>query len=189
MNYVEMIRKKNNYAIILIAVTIVVGLLIAGFGIYPLYKSAATVTKQADQKAVELKGLKARKTILDGLKDKEDELRKNAELVASALPEGRDVGGLFIQVNGLAARTGGTVRSVSGGSTTAGTQAAGTGFAGIQKYNYSVPASFSSYFAFKDFVAASKSALRLLNINDITISSSKTGGLDVMLNITTYARN
>ncbi len=186
MNYAEMMKKKNNYAIILFASTIVIGLLITGFAVYPLYKSAANTTKQANQKTSELNELKSRKKILDGLKDKEAELKVNADLVSSALPNGNDVGGLFIQVNALATQNGGEVRSITGSAS--GT-AVPTGFTGIQKYTYNVPVSFDNYFSLKSFIQSSKTALRLLNIDDVSVSAQETGSMDVVMNITTYARN
>jgi len=187
MDYAEMMHKKNNYALLLIIGTIVVGLIIAGVVVYPLYGSAVATTKEANQKSSELAALKDRKKILDGLKDKETELKKNADLVASALPEGKDVGGLFIQVNALATQNGGKVRSVTGGSTPSAASA--TGFGGIQKYVYSVPVSFANYSSLKSFINNSNNALRLLNIDDISINATDTGSMDVTMNVTTYARN
>ena len=190
MDYAGLIKKKNNYAIILIAGTVVVGLLVAGLGVYPLYQTAAATTKQADQKSAELKALQDPKAILDGMKNKEEELQKSAELVASALPEQKDVGGLFIQVNALADKNGGTVHSMSGsGVVAANAQTTNTGFSGIQKYAYSVPISFGNYSSFKSFISESKNALRLLNITDVALSANETGSIEAVLNITTYARN
>lgn len=188
MNYKDIMKKKNNFAIILAAATVSIGLLVVFFGIYPLYKSASAVTKEVNQKSDELKGLKNRKAILDGLKDREDELNKSAELVASALPDSRDVGGLFIQVNALAAKTGGKVSSMSGSSSPSGATATDTGFSGIEKYTYGVPITFTSYLSFKEFVASSKNALRLLNIDDVMISANEASGLSVTMNLTTYTR-
>ncbi len=190
MDYAELIKKKNNYSILLIAGTIVIGLLIIGLVVYPLYNSAASATKEANQKSTELTDLKNKKNVLDGLKDKETELQKSAALVSSALPEGKDVGSLFIQVNALATQNNGEVHSIMGsGPANASTQTVATGFNGIQKYTYSVPVAFNNYISLKSFIQNSKSALRLLNIDDISISATDTGSLDVNLDITTYARN
>jgi Tfp pilus assembly protein PilO len=191
MDYAEMIKKKNNYAIFLTVGTVLVSLLIIGIVIYPLYNTAASTTKDANQKSTELNDLKNKKKVLDSLKDKESDLKKSADLVSAALPQGKDIGGLFIQVDALAKQSGGKVTSVTGtgATTTTGSQATSTGFNGIQKYSYTVPVSFSDYASFKSFIQNSKTALRLLNIDDISISASEAGSIDAVFNITTYARN
>jgi len=188
MDYTEMMKKKNNLSILLITGTILVGILVSAIVILPLYNSASSVTKEADQKTTELASLKSKKSVLDGLKDQEAQLKKSAGLVTSALPTDSDVGGLFIQVDALASQSGGKVLSITGASAAATTTATKTGFSGIQKYTYSVPVSFPNYFALKDFINGSKSALRLLNIDDIGISASDTGSIQAIMNITAYTR-
>jgi len=191
MDTKDLLQKKYNYALIVGAVTFFGTLLLLGFVIYPLYGLASTVTKEYDQKNQELTDLKNKKVVLDKLKNEESTLRKQADTVASALPESKDVGRLFIQIDALAKNSNGTIKSVTGsnGTVTTATKSAGTGFTGIQKYTYTVPVSFKSYTDMKNFISQSKNALRLLNIDNVGITAGDTGSMDVNMTITTYARS
>lgn len=186
MDYAEMMKKKNNYSVILIASTIVIGILVTLFAIFPLYKSAKITTAESTQKSLELTELRNKKKILDGLKDKEDQLKKDAETVMAALPEKKDVGSLFIQVNALVSQSGGSVQSITGAAQGSTEQ---TGFTGIQKYSYNIPATFNNYSSFKAFINGSRDALRLLNVDDLSLTASDAGNLQGTIDLTTFARN
>jgi len=186
---------KTNYSyIIWVSLgTVVVVLLIAFLVIKPSISKAKTTNLELTARKTELQALEDKKSKLDTLKDKEEELKADAETVKNALPENKDAGRLFIQIDKLAKENGGTVKSVNEGSNTGsadqtGVASTATGLEGVQKLTYSAPIDFNSYFNFKDFITKSETALRLVNIDNFSIKSNETGLLATNLNFTTYVR-
>lgn len=185
---------KTNYAYIIwlsVGVVVVV-ILLSFFVIKPSINKAKTLNQDVTTKKAELQALEDKKSKLDSLKDKEDELKADAETVKNALPESKDAGRLFIQIDKLAKENGGTVKSVNEGTQVdpgqAGVSSSATGLAGIQKLTYSTPIDFNSYFSFKDFITKSETALRLVNIDNYSIKANEAGLLNVNLNVTTFVR-
>ena len=184
---------KNNYTyLIWLGVgVILVAVLLSFFVIRPSISKAKSLNQEVKDKKTELTALEDKKSKLDKLKDKEDDLKTDAKTVQNALPDNKDAGRLFIQIDKLATENGGTVKSVSEGSDTGNqgdVSTTATGLAEIQKITYSAPIDFNSYFSFKDFLAKSESALRLTNIDSFSVKANETGTLSVDLNFTTYTR-
>ncbi len=184
---------KNNYTyLIWLGVgMILVVVLLSFFVIRPSISKAKSLNQEVKDKKTELTALEDKKSKLDKLKDKEDDLKADAKTVQNALPDNKDAGRLFIQIDKLATENGGTVKSVSEGSDTGNqgdVSTTATGLAEIQKITYSAPIDFNSYFSFKDFLAKSESALRLTNIDSFSVKANETGTLSVDLNFTTYTR-
>ena len=184
---------KNKYfystAVIVITILGVLGLFFAV--ITPFYSKAGSLTSEAKTKQTELKMLEDKKTKLEALKSKEEELNKDAETVRNALPEQKDVGRLFIEFDNMARSSGGVIKSVSENiaTTTTTTEAVGSS-AGLVKIGYKVPIDFKDYFGFKDFVTKAEKALRIIGIDDYSITVNETnGGLTVDLSTSTYVRN
>ncbi|MEI7690740.1 MAG: type 4a pilus biogenesis protein PilO [bacterium] len=186
-------KTSFGYIIWLSVGTILVVLLLSFFVIKPSVNKAKTLSADVKVKKTELKALEDKKIKLDGLKDKEEELKADAETVKNALPEIKDAGRLFIQIDKLAKENGGVVKSINEGSTSETTNQGDvsqvpTGMLDIQKLTYAAPIDFNSYFSFKEFLTKSESALRLVNIDSFSIKVNETGSLAVNLMVTTYVR-
>jgi Tfp pilus assembly protein PilO len=156
------------------------------------------VTNQVSSSQKQLNKLESQESKLESLKNQETELDQEAATVSEALPTTNDVGRLFIQLSDLANNAGGSISGVTGGTTvgtTSTTSPASTtattsaSVPGVEVLTYSMPISFSSYFNFKNFLTSASSALRLISVNNITVSASSTGEITAGLNLTTYMRS
>ena len=185
---------KTNYTYIIgisIGVVLVVAL-ISIFVIKPFINKANSLNQDVKTEKLVLQALEDKKNKLDKLKDKEEELKADAKTVVNALPDNKEAGRLFIQIDGLAKENGGNVKSITEGGVSVGSQGnvsqTATGLADIQKLTYTIPIDFTSYFSFKDFITKSETALRLVNIDSFTINTTEKGTLAVDLGVTTYVK-
>jgi Tfp pilus assembly protein PilO len=163
--------------------------------ILPFFNKAQELTAETKIKQTELKKLEDKKAKLEELKTREEELKKEAETVRNALPEQKDVGRLFIQLDNMAITSGGEIKSVTEGGSNGVAQAAtttnvGSSETGIQKVKYAIPIEFRNYSGIKDFVTKTESALRICGIDDFSIMVSQdANGLTTSFNTTTFVRN
>lgn len=189
MNLENKTLKTYSYALILGFSTIVGAVIIYFLVVSPLYASTQKSGVELETKEAKYTELTNKKNKLNELKDKEEELKKQAAVVSNALPKEEEIGRLFIQLDGLAKSSNGTLKSVtkSAGSTTTDTTELST--AGINKTIYSLPLDLPTYFDLKTFIADSGAALRLFSINDFNITASDAGALTVNLTANSYTRN
>lgn len=179
--------KSYGFAIILGAITFFGAIGVYFLIISPMYKSTQKSKIELTAKEQEYTTLTRKKEKLDGLKDKEEELKKQATLVSNALPKEEDVGRLFIQLDGLVRASNGNLKSVSTPTAPVSTDA-NLASAGITKTAFSLPLDLPTYFDLKSFITNSTSALRLLSISDITISASDSGAMNVNITANSYTR-
>jgi Tfp pilus assembly protein PilO len=190
MNTENKILKTYKYSLSLGAITLVGAIAIGFLVISPLYKKTQSSATELAAKEVQYEELVVKKTKLDGLKDKEAELKKQAALVSDALPKDEEVGRMFIQLDALAKASNGSLKSVSKTTANVSTDtSADLSSAGITKTVYSLPLTLPTYFDLKSFIANADSALRLISINDLNISASDTGSITVNLTANAYTRN
>lgn len=182
--------QKYGYSIILGAVTVLGALLVGFLIIKPLYNNTQKSKAELALKESQYTALKNKKDRLDELKDKEDELKKQAAMVTGALPKEEEIGRLFIQLDGLAKASNGKLKSVTKTTAVAATgDTTNLSSAGITKTVYNMPLELPMYFDLKSFIANSQSALRLVNINDFNITATNAGALTVNLTANSYTRN
>ena len=182
--------KSYGYAVILGVVTFFGAIGIYFFIISPLYTNTQKSGVELSVKEKEYESLQAKKSKLDSLKGKQEELKKQAAVVSNALPKEEDVGRLFIQLDGLVRASSGTLKSVTTVSVNTNTgDTANLAAAGITKTVFTLPLELPSYFDLKSFISDSKSALRLLSISDFNISATDSGALNVNLTANSYTRN
>ncbi len=182
--------KKYNYAIMLSTAGAIFSILIIFFAIKPLYQKNILLSSESKEKKIRYDNLITKKSNLAALKNKEAELRGMAEKVRSALPEAKEIGRLFIQLDSLVSESGGNIQSVSetNSEIVSAQTATASAFAGIDKYSYGMPLSFPSYFSFKNFLINSESALRILNIDSMDVSASDDGAINATLIVNTFVR-
>lgn len=183
---VEKGKNKKYYYSIILGVCTLLGLLVGVFLIIrPLYSNSQKITKEYKEKTAILDELKDKKAKLEELKSKEEQLKADAEKVEAALPQAKDVGRLFIEVDQVAKESSGSVKSVSEGSGVNSTPTS----EGINKISYSVPASFPDYFKLKEFIMRTEQALRIVDISGLDMTTAQTGGaMDVKFTANTYVR-
>jgi Tfp pilus assembly protein PilO len=189
MNTENKTLKTYKYALILGASTLVGTVAVYFLIVSPLYKKMEQAGLELTAKEETYEGLVAKKAKLDGLKDKEAELKKQAEMVSNALPKEEEIGRMFIQLDALAKSSNGVLRSVSKSNAGAVAESsADIASAGITKTIYSLPLTLPTYYDLKTFIADSRSALRLFSINDFNISASDAGAMTVSLTANSYTR-
>ncbi|MDD5693547.1 MAG: hypothetical protein WC437_02895 [Patescibacteria group bacterium] len=185
----SLLNNKYTYSVGLGAATFLIAILAIFLIISPFYAKAKKLTTEAKVKKQELNYLTEKKSKLEDLKNREDELKQNAELVRSALPENKDVGRLFIQLDELARSNKGVIKSVAEAGMANATVTTETNFPGVQKNTYSVPIEFNNYFDYKAFIVKSENALRLLNIDEVSIKAKDTGEISASLTTSAYSRS
>ena len=176
--------KKYNYAIILGSITFF-GSVIALVIVSQMIGQARKIKSEVDQKTAVYKQLSDKKDILDSLSSRETELKKNAETLATALPEDKDVGRLFIQLTGLVSESGGSIRGITAGSAEASVTDVGST---LNKYSLTLPITFNNYESVKTFFDKTDNALRLMSISSISLSSENGGTTNANITINTYSR-
>ncbi len=188
-NEKSILHNKYAYAVGLGAATFLIAIFAFLVIISPFYSKAKKLTAEAKTKKQELTYLTDKKSKLEELKNKEDELKQKAELVRNALPEDKDVGRLFIQLDELARSNKGLIKSVSEAGAANMAVTTETGVAGVQKNVYSVPIEFNKYEDYKTFITKAENALRLINVDSVSIKAKDTGELSVTLDTTAYSRS
>jgi Tfp pilus assembly protein PilO len=184
-----MVKKDNseyNFAILLGAGALVVGLILIFAIIKPLYDKNSEMRQEKTKREAELTRLQNREKVLLSLKDRAADIREDSERVSRALPTSSDIGRLFIQLDELAKVSGGNLKSVSeSNSTTTGALVS----PGVTATEYSLPMEMPSYFALKKFFESSEEALRLLSIDNIRIDANEAGAMSVNISAKAYKRS
>lgn len=180
--------KNYGYAIMLGGITVFGALMLFFLIVKPLYLSTEKAKTDLTAKEHQYKALVDKKAKLDELKDREEELKKQAAIVSNALPKEEEIGRLFIQLDGLAVSSNGKLKSVTKTTTSTNTSGSAISSAGIVKTVYTLPLELPTYFDLKSFIASSQSALRLFSINDFNITASNAGALSVSLTANSYTR-
>jgi hypothetical protein len=178
--------KKYYYALAVGGATFV-GAIILLIVINQMFAQSKKLTAEAVVKTQKLTQLQAKKAILDNLSSKETELKANALALSSALPEDKDIGRLFIQMNGVITDAGGSIKGIAGGSPS-DTATSSTIGNTLKKYSFTLPVNLANYDAVKSLLAKAKQALRLMDVTSISMSSPDGGTMDANITINTYSR-
>lgn len=176
------IYKKYRYAISL-GVAIFIGLILSSFLVVrPMYLKTKSLFSEASARKKESTYLKDKKSKLLELSKRESEILEEEKKVSIALPASNEVGRIFIQLDQLVLESGGTTQSIY----KSGSQMSVAGE--IVATSYSIPTSFPNYFAYKEFLDKSASALRLLNLQKIQIYAGQDGRITSNLITETFSR-
>ncbi|MDD3481161.1 MAG: type 4a pilus biogenesis protein PilO [Patescibacteria group bacterium] len=188
-----MVEKKGNdikeykYPLAVIGgATLIAVLVIFLFG-KPLFESMQQTSKELTERRDVLAKLEVKLDNLKSLQSREEELKRDNEVVLAALPESKDVSRLFVQFESLARESGLTIDSVSeagAGNATSTTTVSG----GISPVSYQVSGNAKNYSALKKTLTNMEDALRLLSISSINANLSS-GSLSTDFTINTYVRN
>ncbi len=191
-----------------IVVTIIVVVLAVTFVIIPSFNSLGQVGDDLkDQKSnLSVDGQKLEK--LKSFKVKEDDLRKQSEIVYRAIPSKKEVGDSFIELDGLIHEAGGSNKKVASSDSTDSAQNTGSSGpanapntsssnsqgqtmtlpAGVSALDYTTDVDFPSYQNFKTMLENSEKALRFVHLDDFKITT-KDGAFKVKLSYTAFYRS
>ena len=160
-----------------IAVTFIIFLLALFFIIIPSFKSIDKVSKELKGSKTELKVAETKLEKLKELKVKEEELKEQSRVVYRAIPTKKEVGDIFIQLNGLVSDAGGDSKKASGssgsssGASSSSQAQQSSGPAGVSTLTYTVDTTLPGYLSFKSLLATSEQALRFVHLDNIKIES------------------
>lgn len=171
-----------------IVVTLIILVLTLVFAIIPSFKSINKTGVELKSKKEELKTAEEKLEKLEELKVKENELREQSKVVYRAIPSKKEVGDIFIQLNGLIKEAGGTSDGASSSSSSSSDNASETmAPTGVTRLTYGVSATFPTYQNFKTLLSSSEKALRFVHLSNFKITSD--GSFTVDLTYTAYYRN
>jgi Tfp pilus assembly protein PilO len=185
----KLLKNKYAYSVGLGLATVLIVILAVFLLILPFYSKAKKLTTENKTKKQELTYLTDKKAKLEKLINREDELKQKAELVRNALPESKDVGRLFIQLDELARENKGIIKSIVEGGAINQAVSLQTNIVGVEKNSYSVPIEFNNYFDYMNFIEKAENALRLINIDRVSIKAKDSGEISVSLTTTAYSRS
>lgn len=181
--------KSYYYSVFLIIGVFIITLLLVFLGIRPLLSNNKKLQGEVVAKRAELSKLEKKKMILENLKKKETEIKNDKEKVKTSLPSDKDLPKLLIQINGLVGGSGMPLKNLSlresqvSSSETKDKEKA----SGISDFEATITSS-GTYGNFKDFLAKAENALRLVNVNGFSISTSQGDALDLSIDLKTYFR-
>lgn len=177
-----------------IAGSVILAMLIIAFVIIPSFKAIKKVETEIKAKNNDLFVLNEKLEKLKELKTREDELKKKEAIVNRAIPTKKEVGELFIQLEGIINETGGSNDGIAEGQGTsdansaAQAESAEISAADVAASSYGYQVSFPDYKNFKKFLERSENALRFISLNNFSVSSSE-NTFSVNLSYKTYYRN
>lgn len=172
-----------------ITLTLIVVILAIIFIVSPSFKSIGKTNKELKEKQTELKVAEQKLEKLKELKVREAELKEQSQIVYRAIPTKKEVGDIFIQLNGLTVETGGTTsgdKSGSSSSASPGTTTQTTTMPGVSTLVYENEVTFPKYSNFKALLGNTEKALRYVHLNSFKISDKD--GFKVSLKYTAYYR-
>ncbi len=204
-------KKLEKYYWILgvVGITLIALFVFIYFLMAPLVKGIGASGKDLKANKQNLTFLKDKLDKLRVLKDKESELKSQERVVNGAIPAQKDVGGLFVQIEGMIAASQGSTMGIKEADAGSGTSSStapsdssspGSGSAPVQQQNsaggislssadYSYDVTFPSYANFKSFLGISENAHRFIYLNNFKVDTSKTdSGFKVSLNYKAYYR-
>lgn len=194
--------QEYKYPVAIVSLAILAAIIVLVFMVRPLFNDIQEQSRIINEKRLVLEKKEEKLKNLKLLSEKEELLKKENERVLAALPNDNEVARLFVQLERIAAESGLTIQSVSGGSAAEGfsneqaadqlvdefpIEPAGPEIVAI---SYQLSGSSDSYQSFKNTLAKMETALRILNISEFSISGESQGAGDfsVSLTINTYKR-
>lgn len=181
--------KKYIWLIGSVVITTIVIFLSVPFVFIPTVKGIGTADKELAALTTDKVTLTDKLAQLQSLKEKEAELKEDAAIVTKALPTKKEVGDLFIQLDGIAAASGSVMKSVSGSDEEMiAENTPVVAISGVKAANYSLEVAFSNYSGFKTFLAKSEKALRFITLENFNITGVEENSLTVNLKYKAYYR-
>lgn len=160
-----------------IGVTLIIMILAVIFIISPSFKSISKVSKELKENKENLKVAEQKLEKLKELKVREDEIREQSLIVYRAIPTKKEVGDLFIQLNGIVLAAGGNGTKTTGEnsnnstSSNAGTVSITPNPQGVNSMIYKSEVTFPSYGNFKIMLDNSEKSLRFIHLDNFKIDS------------------
>lgn len=176
----------------ILAASIIFTIVLIFFAITPSVKGIKKVEGEIKEKKAELSVLEEKLVKLKELKTREKELKEKEAIVNKAIPTKKEIGELFIQLEGIINETGGSNDGISEGQgSSSSASAQGTDqetVSGVANTSYGYSVTFPDYKNYKKFLERSENALRFISLNNFNVNSSNTS-FDVSLSYKTYYRN
>lgn len=165
------------YAIIIIASSIVISLILAVFLVWPEYRAFSEVNNQLTQKKLQLEN---QNKYIQSLKVADNQLKERVELVekiSSALPAKVDIPSLLEFLEKASVSSGVNLSKISWENVSSGDEKER-----IKKHYFSAEVA-GSYFALKNFLFAIETSARLINIEQLNFSVSANENQPAMIKI------
>lgn len=172
--------------------SVVLSIVLVVFAVIPSFNSIKKVEADIKVKKEDLSILTQKLDKLKELKSREAELKEKEAIVNKAIPTKKEVGDLFIELEGIINETGGTnsgiseSQGVSEGSKSKKKEDSSSTDVKNSSYMYSV--TFSDYKNFKKFLERSENALRFISLEKFNVSSPESS-FNVNLTYKSYYRN
>jgi len=185
-----MVKEKNQfqeykYLVIVVSVSLLVAITLMSFIGRPLFNGIREQSRTIEEKRLVLEKKEEKLTNLKALSEREDFLKQENERVLAALPNDNEVARLFVQLERIATESGLKIESVSGQDLTESTgESSGSGIVAL---SYKLSGTASDYGSFKQALSKMESALRILNVSELSITGQD-GSLSLNLTIKTYKR-
>lgn len=190
-----MVEKKlqQYYWIIgVIGLTFTILIIAIFFAIIPSLNSINKTGSELSDKKQELKMKEDKLAKLKELKVKEDDLKKQSYIVYRAIPTKKEIGDIFIELNGLVKEAGGIGTKSTSSSSSSSDSPSTSAFmsqvpTGVNTLTFETDVTFPDYQNFKNLITNSEKALRFVHLDNFKVSGS--GPFTVNLTYTGYYRN
>lgn len=180
--------KLNEYGYI-VAVTsgaVVIAIILGLVAVRPLYQSLRKTNLEVKEKRLVLQKLEANLANLKSLDSKKAELEEKNKKVLSALPAGKDIPRLFVQMERIAAAAGVQIGNVSETQGIAATEASS---GQIVPLYYQVTGNANNYRSLKTALKNIEEGLRLISVDNLNVQAAQSGDtLTISLTVKTYSR-
>lgn len=177
--------KEYGYIFGVLVGSILISTILGLLAIRPLFISLKETNAEVKEKKIVLQKLEANLENLKNLESKKSELEEKNQKVLSALPEGKDVPRLFVQMERIASAAGVQITSVSESGETTEAPISSQ----IIPLSYQISGSAGSYQALKKALADIEDGLRLITVEKMSIQGGQTGeSLSINLSVRTFMR-
>lgn len=186
-----MVKKETKlneygYIVAVLAGSIIIALLLTLVAVRPLYLSLKKTNAEVKEKKIVLQKLEENLANLKSLDSRKAELEEKNQKVLSALPLGKDVPRLFVQMERIASAAG---VQISGVSEAQGTVATVAEAGQIMPLYYQVTGTANNYRSLKTALKNIEDSLRLVSVDNINVQNAQTGDtLSISLTVKTFSR-
>lgn len=180
-------KNPYTYLVSVIAITLLVVIVAVAFVLIPCIKKVSTLSTELKSVQQEKTFLTKRKASLEALNNDKEDYLKQSEIVLNALPENKEVGKLFVQVDQIATSSNSTIENFS--ENALATEVTKNVLPGVTKISYTSDVKIGDYFSFKEFLTKFEGALRLVTIDGVSITSDDTGSIKATLTVSTFVRS
>ncbi|MBU1045554.1 type 4a pilus biogenesis protein PilO [Patescibacteria group bacterium] len=165
------------YAIIIVAISILISLILGIFLVWPGYRDWSEVRNQLDQKRLQLEN---QNKYIQSLKEAKKEMDKRGEIVSkveSALPIGPDAPSLLEFLQNASASSGIGLNKISWENISSGDEKER-----IKSHFFSAELA-GSYFSFKNFLFALETSSRLIKVEQVNFFVPVAKGQSALIKI------